>query len=105
MLLDDNCIRADKILGLHPLVSRLFADPKRPVVQTFTQAVQPAIFFPPENYGRVSGIMRLLADGNSIDVCPISEAISYIFDEEQLYNETNVTITLSRFPMVYHVGA
>lgn len=65
MLLDDNCIRADKILDLHPLAPRLFAEPKRPAVQTFAQAVQAAIFFPPGNYGRVSGITGLLADGNS----------------------------------------
>ncbi|KYN21557.1 hypothetical protein ALC57_06034, partial [Trachymyrmex cornetzi] len=56
--------RTDKILSLHPLASRLFVEPKRPVAQTFAQTVQAAIFFPPGNYGRVSSITGLLADGN-----------------------------------------
>lgn len=42
---------------------------KRPAAQTLAQAVQVAIFFPPGNYGRVSGITGLLADGNSAGVC------------------------------------
>lgn len=48
MLLDDNCIRTDKMLGLHPLTSRLFVELKRPAAQTFVQTVQAAIFFPPQ---------------------------------------------------------
>lgn len=104
MLLDDNCIRADKILGLHPPASRLFTEPKRPAAQTFTQTVQAAIFFPPGNYDRVSGITGLLAHGNSTGVCPISRAVSYIFDEERLY-EARVTVVRSRSPMVRHVSA
>lgn len=98
MLLDDNCIRADKILGLHPLASRLFTEPKRPAAQTFAQTVEAAIFFPPWNYGRVSGITGLLAHGNFAGICSISKAVSYIFDEEWLYNETPVTIILPRSP-------
>ncbi|EGI57146.1 hypothetical protein G5I_14616 [Acromyrmex echinatior] len=46
--------RTDKILGLHPLASQLFVEPKRPATQTFAQTVQAAIFFPPGNYGRSS---------------------------------------------------
>lgn len=69
MLLDDNCIRADKILGLPPSgFPFLFTEPKRPAAQTFVQTVQVAIFFPPGNYGRVSGITGLLADENSAGV-------------------------------------
>ncbi|KYM83146.1 hypothetical protein ALC53_06413, partial [Atta colombica] len=55
----------DKILGLHPLASQLFVEPKCPASQIFAQTVQATIFFPPGNYGRVSSITGLLADENS----------------------------------------
>lgn len=64
MLLDDNCIRLDKIPDSHPLASRLFANPKCPVAQTFAEIVQASTFFPsPEkltrsrkwHYGIISG--------------------------------------------------
>lgn len=59
-------IRANKILDLHPLASRLFAEPKRPAAQIFAQAVQAAIFFPPGNYGRVSGIISGIISGRKL---------------------------------------
>jgi len=74
-------------------------------VQTFAQTVQAAIFFPSGNYGRVSGIMGLLANENSAVVSPIPGAVAYIFDEQQLYNEARAIITLSRSPTVRHVSA
>lgn len=67
-----------------------------PAAQTVAQA---AIFFPPGNYGRVSGIMRLLANARKLRKCPISEAIAYIFDEQRLYNEARALLSLFPVPL------
>lgn len=78
MLLDDNCIRPDKIPD--SLASRLFAKPKCPATQTFAQIIRLFIFFPPFPPKKLtSAITELLAE--AVQASAISEATAYIFDE------------------------
>jgi len=85
MLLDDNCIRPDKILDSHPLWLPVCLSnqnvPSRKHSRRLVVQVAISSFPPPDN--RVSGITGLLADGNSAQASPVPGAIAYIFDERR----------------------
>lgn len=99
MLLNDNCIRSDRMLGVYATLTSLpvFVDPRK---HPYVHPYKGRYLLSPGNYSHVCGITGLLADANFISVSAIRQTIVNIFDKHQATIQRDRS--LSSLTISYH---